>query len=302
MATTVATVPTVVVPRPMLASSLAEIKVQEVTAEMFAEMFPAHLYALEPKLDGHRKLLRKHDGEISWWSRGRQNGPCSSWDAPEALTTAAACLPDGIYDGEYMAVGEASRSWDAATDALQKQFVIFDVLECRGISTLNYTYDSRRAVLNLVLEFIRRGDATGTMAVVNQLPVALETVHKIWAAGGEGGMLKLRTGTYRPGARVPDWIKLKGVETHVCTITGFAKGSYGPHSIIRLTLADGTPTTVKTKNNAWLAAFAMGADRYIGRQVTIECQLRTPSGSPRHPMIKRFVDAELDHLVGEETV
>jgi len=120
------------------------------------------------------------------------------------------------------------------------------------------------------------------------VPVTLEAVAEIWNRGGEGAILKRTASTYQPGKRSADWLKVKKVGAATLTITGFEAGKSGPYSTLALRGEDGKTTTVKTKDNATLAAITANPDSFIGRRLVISyCEL-TDSGSYRHGMFDHF--------------
>jgi hypothetical protein len=80
--------------------------------------------------------------------------------------------------------------------------------------------------------------------------------------------------------------------TAVLTITGFAAGSFGPYSVTLLEHADGTKTTVKTKDFATMRQIEKdGEAAWIGRRLVISYKERIAGGSFRHGM--------WDHLAGD---
>jgi bifunctional non-homologous end joining protein LigD len=265
----------------------------KISADEFAAKYSPSEWALEPKVDGHRRVVVKRGTKVVSYSRPRAGAAAATVALDAHLEAAARFLPDGIYDGEYAVPGPKSRSWHAGTDGLPKILVLFDILEVLGQRVMGRSYDDRRQLLQAAVALVPKNAG---IEMTPQLDVTLAAIEQVWAAGGEGGMLKRRTGTYRPGYRSADWVKVKNIEQHVCTIIGFKQGSFGPHSTLLLQMPDGTKCAAKTRNNEWLKMFAQDAESFIGRRVVIECQERTEGGSPRSPMVKQFV---MDHMAAE---
>jgi hypothetical protein len=110
----------------------------------------------------------------------------------------------------------------------------------------------------------------------------------IWKRGGEGAILKRLSSRYQPGYRSPDWLKVKAEHTAVLTIIGFEMGKSGPYSTLRLRDAGGHETTVKTLGNQLLRDITAAPDSFLGREVVITYQERTPAGFYRHGRFDHF--------------
>lgn len=279
--------PTDAPPHPMLAAPSDHT----LTGAAFDRRYANAAWTLEVKLDGHRVLVVKRGDTVEAWSRPSAGETPLRRTLPPEVVAALRRMPDGTYDGELIATGDGpARSWQVVRPDLWKQLVLFDALEVLGEHLLGKPYTYRRAVLTLA---IAHQGALGTVSLVPAVAPSWAAVEAIWAAGQEGAILKRVASTYRPGYRSADWVKVKRLEQHTVTITGFAAGENGPYSRILIAFADGTPSKAKTKNAAWRKLFAADPARYLGQQLVIECQLRTDSGKPRHVMAKRFVQ---DHL------
>jgi len=240
-------------------------------------------YVLEPKLDGYRLIVHKRGGEILAHSRAGNLRPL-----PAAVVAAIRLLPDGIYDGELLAPSGKSWGVTVGENFDRLQLVLFDVVEVLGVAIAGQPYTERRAALTLAIAHV--GDSAHLM-IVPSVPVSHEALAAIYAAGGEGAMLKRTTSIYYPGYRTAEWIKVVPKRRATVTVTGFKAGSFGPHATILVRADDGTVTKVKTKNHALLRAIALDPASYIGRRLVISYRERTPSGSFRHPMF--------DHWAGE---
>jgi ATP-dependent DNA ligase len=180
-------------------------------------------------------------------------------------------------------------SWDVVTlgNDARLVFVIFDVLEQRGIALCGRPYRERRTLLlDTLREYLRR-DQTAISTVESLCP-SWKGIEALWARGGEGVIVKRLDSTYRPGARSADWIKVKTAHAATLTIIGFAAGKCGPHSVLRLRDAAGVETTVKTLGNALLRDITRAPTTFIGRRVVIAYQAKTPTGAYRHGIFDHF--------------
>lgn len=277
------TTPTLTAPDPMLASAMTT----PVTGAAFDATYGTGEWTMDEKLDGHRVVVVKRGPDVLGWSRlGKAK------NLPAHIVTALRALPDGIYDGELVAPGGNSWNVTETTKRTKLAFVVFDALELMGESLLAVRHSERRALLTLAL-----AHAPGTaVTLVPEYAPTWAAVEAIWARGGEGAILKTKSGLYRPGYRSDGWLKVKQLHAMVGTITGFEAGSFGPHAVTLLRLTNGTDARVKTKDTKTLTAIAKNPAAWIGKRLTIQYQQLTPSGSPRHPM---WSSVEWDHESGD---
>jgi len=260
---------------PMLASAM--------TGRRTFDDYLSDDYRLEVKLDGHRIVVHKRgDAVVAFSRRGIVRA------LPVAVVRAVRMLPDGIYDGELLA--PAGKSWAVTVVATRAalSLVLFDVVEVLGVSIAARPYAERRAALEMAVAHVVDSVA---VQIVPSVPVSREALAAIYAAGGEGAVIKRTTSTYRPGYRTPEWIKVVPARRAVLTIVGYEAGSFGPYATTVLAGDDGVVTKVKTKDTATREAIAADPAHMIGRRLVISYRERTPSGSFRHPMA--------DHLAGE---
>jgi ATP-dependent DNA ligase len=265
--------------KPQLASAMKE--------DQSLSDFSGPDWVMEEKFDGHRlSLVVTKDKQVTGWSRGGADRPQAERPLPAGLVADAALLPEGIYDGELCIPGGTSSDVTRLDRKDALVLVIFDVVELMGVSLADKRQDTRRAALELA---VAHAPAGGRVRLAVQQPVSLETIKGIWAAGGEGAILKKIDSTYRSGWRSPYWVKVKAIGSAEMLITGFEAGKMGPRSVLALRHDDGRVTTVKVLGNEMLADVNNHPDRYVGKRCTISFMGMTPGNQWRHP--------QFDHLL-----
>jgi len=265
---------------PMLASPMTD----RLTGAAFDKQFRDG-WALERKLDGHRITMSVRKGEVQAWSRPGRGKPALPRKLPPPMLIAMRHLGHCDVDGEL--VSASGKSWDVVTKGAHLVYVIFDIRSTVGWSVMDEPYDKRRSIL---LDHLRQlpNDQQSVSTVVSIQPPTWDDVQAIWADGGEGAILKRTTSRYVPGLRSPEWLKVKPEHHAVLTIVGYEAGKSGPYSAIRLVDADGHETTVKTLGHALLRDFTRTPAAFLGRQVVITYQERTPAGCYRHGRFDHF--------------
>lgn len=251
-------------------------------------------WAIEEKYDGHRVVVAvRVGGAVRAWSRpgaGKKIGIAR--ELPQHIVDDfSENFPTGTYDGELMVPGSRHYGVRDLRNAGKEVFVVYDLLRRGDVDVTRSTYDARRA--RLADDVF--GDRPTDMPVVLAPSVNLASeadvvrfVEAVWAAGGEGAILKRRAAPYQPGKRGPDFVKVKKVQTTVMEVVGFVAGKLGPYSTVALRGADGRETTVKTKNMAELRMFEReaasayarraGTHNSIGRKLRIEFVDFNPDG------------------------
>lgn len=277
-------------------------------------------WALEEKYDGHRLVVEVDgDGFVFAYTRPRTHAgfagkTMAQRQLPFALREAIrkTFAFNTVLDGELRA---GKTSTDVTRTDLEDQlhYVVFDVTRTRAGSCAMFTYDQRRAILEM---FFRSHDPTladkvrlsASYNLTAQADVQRH-VKRIWNEGGEGAILKKRDSRYDFGKRSPNWIKVKKQQHATLTVIGFevSKGTVRfpgrPFAIVRLRDQDGHETTVKTKDDHELQRLTdaaahtegtvdhiMKTHPWIGRGLVIEFQDRTRDGQYRHPMWDRWED------------
>ncbi len=248
----------------------------------FDAFFASGKYAMGTKLDGHRCQTVKTGDTIFTTLK-------SIPSLPEHILAALRKMPDGIYDGELIVPGGVSTDVPRLDCRDSLIYAVFDLIECNGIDFTGAPYTQRREALAFALGFAEGQDAVVMVADFDEATWAI--VEAIWANGGEGVILKLKTSKYHMGDRSSDWVKVKKLLHFTITVTGFEAGSQ-PTSVVLGVLDDGTPVRVKNLNNVELAATEANPDAYIGRRLVIFCQQRN-RGS------KKLRHAMFDHWSGE---
>jgi hypothetical protein len=255
-------------------------------AAKFDATFANGGWTMDEKLDGHRCLVRVAGTEVTT--------PLRSVTLPDHIVTVLRKLPDGVYDGELLVPGGVSTDVPNLACRTELIYAVFDLLECNGESTLRMTQVDRRTVLEMCLRFVPDQSA---VLLVAQFDPTWAAVEAVWARGGEGVILKRKASLYKPGWRSPDWLKVKRLEQHTVTVTGFEAGSLGPTAVVLFKFDDGTVGRCKNLNAVELAASSTDPSAYVGRRLVVQCQQRMKgSRAPRHPMMLGY---EADHLAGE---
>jgi ATP-dependent DNA ligase len=307
--------------KPMLAESMDKVSITNWND-----------WAVEQKFDGWRVIIHVGLG-VEVWTRPRRraNGDKSMkrielpdlppGQLPTHLHEAVAALPAGVYDGELLG-GKTSTDVGARKYQRTLRLVVFDLLRFGDVDCMTSPYSGRRAHLESLL----RGHHIEHVTLAQSISVTCtEDVKKVFDhvrnEGGEGVMLKRKEAPYQQ-KRSKDLIKMKNLETCVCTVVGFetSRGKVlarGQFATVVLEDANGNPTSVKTKDDAELAAFnchtlknirPLDTSRYpkevaakfrkavtgshpaIGRKLRIEFQDFTPKSGYRHPRWDRWED------------
>lgn len=250
---------------PMLASKMPDGK--------DADDFDNAQWVMEEKYDGHRVVVVIRDREVSAWSR-----QANVRTLPDHIHQAMRRMPDGTFDGELIVPGMKSYDVTAGVNTGQEALVLFDVIELLGTSVGEQRQDVRRDYLREAYKALGKAH----VELSQQFPPSMRKVTEIWDRGGEGTIIKSRSGLYRPNWRSPDWIKVKAELAATLTVVGFKEGLNGPYGIIALRDEHGIETTVKTLNNQELRDIAANPDKYLHRKLVIQYQEKTPAGKYRH--------------------
>jgi hypothetical protein len=274
---------------PMLAEKMPDLPDHKVPTVLKAiSRYKASEWVIEEKYDGHRAIVAVFPGGVvKAWSRPRAGKDALVRDLPAHIVKQFAKLPVATYDGELYVPGGISTDVTDLRNAGKEVFVVFDILRLMGEDTTRLSQDERREFLTEI--FDRDDYASDVLHLTKQEAPSRQFVEAIFARKGEGAILKRRKARYQPGSRSTDWIKVKGNETALLTVTGYEKGKLGPYATVCLmNPMDASTTRVKTLDNDALRAFAADPDSFIGRKLWIEYQFRTRDGGYRHPMWDRW--------------
>jgi bifunctional non-homologous end joining protein LigD len=264
--------------------------------------FARKTWTVEEKFDGHRLIVSVQNGAVTAWSRkGLERA------LPPHVLADLVKLPDGTYDGELITKG--GRSYDVVNKerAADRQFVIFDILRLLNRDITGQAYVHRRMYLREIFDKLKKvgkGIWLSPAWAVDTWNEAMGICREIWDRDGEGIILKRSAGSYHPGMRTKEFLKVKALKHATLVVTGFrpSKGekiNRGPFAIALLRDNKGNETKVKVLDDATLAdlkrawkARKRGATKhpYVGRKLCIEYQERTPDGGYRHPRWDRWED------------
>lgn len=272
-------------PEVMYASGMTENVLDgTLTDASFAAKWGDGNWVMDEKLDGQRVCIGKFGARIVKDGAGNVT-------LPPHLINAIRRMRDGIYDGELVIPGGIGTDVPNLELRDQLTLMFFDILEYNGQSMMELPYEARRVFLEASVAEL--GESTH-VKVVEQLPATLAAVKAVWARGGEGAILKRKDSLYRSGVRSGDWIKVKRLEAHSVTVTGFIAGKRGPTTVATFVFDDGVEGQTAVLTNEQLEATAKNPKAYIGRRLVIQCQQRHRSGAAMQPRMIAW-----DHMAGE---
>jgi bifunctional non-homologous end joining protein LigD len=128
--------------------------------------------------------------------------------------------PDFIALAERMHVRDVGRAAQLAS-TIPVNYMIFDILSANGTDVSSVPYVDRRQLLESILPVA--GPST-RWAVPPQFTDGEATVEAALELALEGVVAKRLSSTYRPGARSPDWIKIKNEQTGDYVVGGWRTG------------------------------------------------------------------------------
>lgn len=268
--------------RPMLAQSLNKVKRIDYAGAV-----------LQKKLDGHRCLITKHDGEIVAYSR--QGKYITS--VPHILEPLKD-LPDGMtLDGELYKHGvplQTLASWIKRSQPESKSlmYVVYDTVS-------NEPYRDRLGELQ---DYLR--DKPKHIPLLRGRP--FENTDNMWAyhreavlAGFEGLILRTNDRGYEDGARSQSLIKIKRFHEMEVLVTGITASKEGWAVLHCKTPDNPTGANCDVQGDRTFRCSAPGtmeekrrilreSDKYIGRQLTIQYSVLTNDDIPFHPVALRW--------------
>lgn len=258
--------------RPMLAQQIGKVKNINYSGAV-----------IQKKLDGHRCLITRQDGELIAYSRQgkRIDAITHIYEALEDR------LPEGVtLDGELYCHGvplQTIGSWvkRKQPNTALISFVCYDMIS-------NESYRDRWNEINGILQ--RRPDA------VLQLPYreyvsAEETMDyfkRVREDGFEGLMLRVDNRGYQAGIRSNSLLKIKEFDQAEFEVVGFTQSKTG-WAICQCVTDQGrgfeasAPGSHAEKMHVW-----ENQDQYIGRRLTIDFAHWTNDGLPFQPTAVRW--------------
>jgi bifunctional non-homologous end joining protein LigD len=209
-------------------------------AQLVREPWDSDDWLFEVKWDGHRCLAALDAESTRLTSRTSRvvTGQFPEFDNLHRQLAAR----NAVVDGEVIAFDQDGRpSFQRMQDRFHRspeelarhrgrvpvQFVAFDLLWLDGQPLLELPLSERRAMLREVL--VPRDDVRFSEAVEGRGSAFFEQIRDL---GLEGVVAKRLASQYRPGARSPDWRKVKAVRRQDCVIVGWTKGKGGRSSTL----------------------------------------------------------------------
>jgi bifunctional non-homologous end joining protein LigD len=225
-------------------------------AQLVRDPFDDDAWLFEVKWDGHRCLAAL--GRTTRLTSRTARDVTAQFPELDGLHRQLAAR-NAVVDGEIVAFDQDGRpSFQRMQDRFHRtpeelarhrgrapiQFLAFDLLWLDGESLLEVPLADRRARLAEVL--VPRDDVHISQAVQGRGKAFFEQIKGL---GLEGVVAKRLASYYRPGARSPDWRKVKAVRRQDCVIVGWTRGKGGRSS---------------TLGSLLLAVYDGGKPRYVG--------------------------------------
>ena len=187
--------------------------VDPMKATLVHERFSDPGWVYEPKLDGERCLAFVRGGSVDLMSRNEKTIGHSYPEVTRALTTA----PDGIFDGEVVALAEGIPSFSALqrrmhvlapTSELIKRvpvlFYIFDVVHLAGYDTTKLPLLARKKALGKAVSFRKP-----LRKVAHRIGEGEAYYDEICSQRGQEGLIAKRAASIYQQSRSKDWLKFK---------------------------------------------------------------------------------------------
>lgn len=271
-------------PKPMLAYPIDKVKMVE---------FPAHF---QPKLDGHRALVTKRNGEMVMYSR--QGKPITTMS--HILDYLEDKVEEGVFlDGELYLHGEALQNIGSLVKKARPESVniVYHVYD----TIMDVSYTQRLENLRII---VGEPDDYNGEEPVRMVPTTLvenmETAQYLSTAaisqGYEGGILRTPDTGYRAGFRSRQLLKIKKFDDSEHTIVDVVEGKDRIVNDVELKVACFTCETPEGKR---FEVTAMGdmweKDRtwhdrknFIGKVLTVKHSGYTKDNIPWHPVAARL--------------
>jgi bifunctional non-homologous end joining protein LigD len=280
----------------------------------------------QEKFDGTRIIVTKKDNLIYLQTRSGKNDLASEY--PEIVKELLAEKLKGfIIDAELVFFRKDNGKAEfltglAKTTRYEYEVIlkVFDVLESDGVNLRSYSQELRTLWVH---EFCNSGGFSNIEEVYTYYQDFDTVYSNIINNGGEGLVLKKKTGIYQDGKRSSDWLKVKKQDTTDCFIVGLMEGdgkwasTFGSlilaqynkdGEVVVICNCSGFTDQVRAElyntiiSTPWNSTFdsSKGELTHIVHKceptlvVEIEFMERLESGSVRHP---RFVRIRTDKLI-----
>ena len=199
-------------------------------AKEASKPFSSKDWIFEIKWDGFRSIAYVND-KVSLRSRNNKELIDNFPELCELKDLARNAVLDGeiviIKNGkaDFQALQERGKAVRASeiqsqTMKLPAQYIVFDILEKDGNSTMNLPLIERKKILQSSL---KEGQHIILSDFVEEKG---EDYYKAaFAKGIEGIIAKRKDSLYRPGFRSGEWLKIKTLQSCDCVIFGYTKGT-----------------------------------------------------------------------------
>lgn len=182
------------------------------------------VWVFEPKWDGHRVLVRIHNGVVDAVSSSGQPR-MQRWPWLAEVAAALHNLGDGevVLDGEAIAAGDDGKHSFQSLGRPDRNhmFVVFDIVCLNGRDISGLAQSERRDLLEAHVKSVGRVLVTPTTDDGDALLTATR------ATGFEGIIAKRADSVYLPGRRSTNWIKIKHRAQQEFVIGGYLLGEGG---------------------------------------------------------------------------
>jgi len=246
---------------------------------------------LQPKLDGHRCLVTRHDGQIIAYSRQGKLIP----SIRHITSVLDKVLPEGVtLDGEAYCHGVALQtigSWikREQEDTLKLNYVVYDLIskdpfqerlgELMTILSPILMSDDKNSPIRSVGNYVYTGDK-----------YVRELFDSVRVEGYEGLILRTNDRGYEPGVRSQSLIKIKKFfddEFKVLSVRP-SKDGWG---ICACEARNGRTFDVSAPGNMIEKKRILDEkEKYVGEYLTVEYSVLTNDGIPFHPCAVRWVN------------
>jgi DNA ligase-1 len=269
-------------PKPMLAHPIDKVKKVE---------FPAHW---QPKLDGHRAVVTKQNGEMMMYSR--QGKPITT------MAHILSHLEDKVGEGEFIDgelylhgemlqnIGALIKKYRAGTS----EHIVYHVYD----TMMDVPYTQRIAKLRIMLN--DEEPTSPVQLVTTMLVENIEQAHvltqRVIDEGYEGGILRTPDNGYEVGFRSRTLLKIKKFDDSEHTIIDVVEGNdrivngeFFKVACFICQTPDGKTFEVTSMGNMYEKDRTWHErDKFVGKTVTIKHSGYTKDGIPWHPVAMRL--------------